>query len=75
MSVASRVSPRDRTVAFVVLTAVMLAIAAGHFYLIGAFTAVYLGLPLWLWLQLGVVAILLALAWVATDAISPSGAR
>lgn len=75
MSLPRRVSSWDRPVAFVVLTAIMLVIAGGHLYVIGDFTAVSLGLPVWLWVQLGVVVVLLALAWIATDFVSANGGR
>lgn len=75
MSLSRRVPPRNRPVAFALLTALMLAIAAGHLYVVAAYTAVLLGLPVWIWLQLGVVAVLLALAWVTTDLVTPEGVR
>ena len=63
----------DRRVVFVLLIIVMLAIAAGHLWVIGGFTELVLGLPLWLWLQLVVVAVLFVLAWIAAGVVRPNG--
>lgn len=65
---------------FAAIVALLVLIAAGQWYLLGGFTALYLGVPLWLWLQLVIVGGMLALAWVAmgiwtvaNDGRSPSG--
>lgn len=63
----------DRRVVFVLLIIVMLAIAAGHLWVISGFTQLVLGLPLWLWLQLVVVAVLFVLAWIAAGVVRPNG--
>ncbi len=51
----------------VLLVGVLLALAAGHQYVIADWTALYLGLPAWLWTQLGVIAVLFVLAWTAVS--------
>lgn len=63
----------DRDFRFFLITAMMLAIAAGHLFVISEFTTIYLGLPAWIWLQLLIVVLLLALAWIATELVAPSG--
>jgi hypothetical protein len=50
---------------FAAIVALLLVVAAGQWYLLGGFTALYLGVPLWLWFQLVIVVGMLALAWVA----------
>ena len=59
--------PVDPRLLFGLLVLVMLALAAGHLFLIQGLTSVVLGLPVWLWVHLAVVGILLGLAWLATD--------
>lgn len=75
MTLTARISSKHRPVAFLLITAAMLVIAAVHLYLVGQFTEVTLGLPQWVWLQLLVVAGLLVLAWVATALLTPAGRR
>lgn len=53
----------------------MVIIAIGHIPLIDGYTTLLLGLPAWLWIQLGVIAFLLILAWIATERILPSEVR
>ena len=62
----------DRIVVPLLILA-MLVIAAGHLYVIGGFTDLYVGLPLWLWLQLGIIVVLFVLAWIATGIATPAG--
>jgi hypothetical protein len=50
---------------FAAIVALLLVIAAGQWYLLQGLTDLSLGVPLWLWLQLAVIAVMLALAWVA----------
>ncbi|MFW5973871.1 MAG: hypothetical protein ACOCPZ_00630 [Natrialbaceae archaeon] len=50
---------------FGALVAVIVGIAWGHLYLVEGLTTIRLGLPVWLWLQIGVIAASLGLAWVA----------
>lgn len=57
---------RDRRTLFAVVVGAMLLVAAGHLYAIQGATTLVAGLPAWLWLHLGVVAVLLAAAWLAT---------
>ncbi len=73
MSVTRADSPwaRPATVAIAVL--VMLGIAIGHVFLIADFTTFYLGIPLWLWLHLGVVAVLLVMAWTLVERVLAGG--
>lgn len=40
-------------------------IAAGHIYVIEPLASIYLGLPLWIWIQLGILAIMMLIAWFA----------
>ncbi|ERH10792.1 MAG: hypothetical protein J07HX64_02571 [halophilic archaeon J07HX64] len=53
--------------AFVGILTLLLVIAVGQLYLLGGFTELYLGVPLWLWLQLAILTVMLGLAWVATS--------
>ena len=50
---------------FVGLVLALLAIAVGHLYVLDGLTSIYLGLPLWVWLQIVVVFVMLAIAWFA----------
>jgi hypothetical protein len=50
---------------FAALVALLLVIAVGQWYVLGGLTELSLGVPLWLWLQVAIVAAMLALAWVA----------
>ncbi|GEM_PF-5558281 len=50
---------------FLLLLAVLLTLAVGHLYAFEELTALSLGLPAWLWLQLVVVGIMLVVAWLA----------
>jgi hypothetical protein len=54
-------------VLFGLLVGTILAVGASHWYALAGLDSLYLGVPLWLWLQLVVVAGLLALAWVAVE--------
>lgn len=47
------------------LVALLLLLAVGHLYLLQGFTDRYLGLPLWLWLQILVVFAMVGIAWIA----------
>ena len=55
---------------FAALLAVLLVIAVGHLYVFSGLTTLYLGLPLWVWLQLGVVSLMLGIAWIAVQLIA-----
>jgi len=50
---------------FAAIVVLLLVIGAGHWYLLEGLTDLYLGVPLWLWLQLVIIAGMLVLAWVA----------
>jgi len=52
---------------FAGIVALLVVIGVGQLYLLGGFTGLYLGVPLWLWLQLAVLTVMLGLAWVATS--------
>jgi len=61
---------------FGAVVVLVLGIAVGQWYLfdlltglssVDSVTTLYLGVPLWLWLQLGLVAVMLVLAWVAVS--------
>lgn len=62
-------SDRRRLYVFVILVLAILVIAAGHLFLIDGLTAIQFGLPMWLWIQVAVIALLLVLAWVATGLV------
>ncbi len=49
----------------VLLVGGMLGLAAGHQYLVAEWTELSLGLPAWLWAQLGVIAVMFVIAWLA----------
>ena len=49
----------------VFLVGALLALAAGHQYLLADWTTLYLGLPAWLWAQLGVIGVMFVIAWLA----------
>jgi len=66
---------RSGRYAFWGLVALVVAIGVGHLYVLSGLTALVLGLPLWLWLQLGVVAAMLGLAWVALSIRRPEAPR
>lgn len=52
---------------FGLLLAVLLVLAVGHLYAFSGLTTLYLGLPLWVWLQLGTVTVMLVVAWIAVQ--------
>lgn len=58
---------------FVVVVAVMLAIAVGHLFVLGEFTGRIRGVPTWLWLQVVIVALLFGCAWIATAGTAGEG--
>ncbi len=58
---------------FVLAVAAMLAIAIAHLFVVGEFTGTVAGLPTWLWLQVGIVAVLFVLAWIATAGTGREG--
>jgi hypothetical protein len=63
-----RIGRRQR-IAFGALVATIVAVAWGHLYLVEGLTTIRLGLPVWLWLQVGVIAALLGLAWIAVGLV------
>ena len=66
-------APLDRRGLFVLLVLMMLAVAIGHLFVIQDFTTLHFGVPLWLWLHILVVGVLLALAWIATGLMVERG--
>ena len=52
---------------FAGIVTLLLVIAVGQLYLLDGFTRLFLGVPMWLWLQLVVLTVMLGLAWVATS--------
>jgi hypothetical protein len=85
MGLDNLLSARVRTLptakyVFAAIVALLFVIAAGQWYVLGGLTALYLGVPLWLWLQLALLVAMLFLAWVAmsvwtaaNDGDSPAG--
>lgn len=61
--------PQARFV-FYALVALLLAIAIGHLYLIASLTDRYLGLPLWVWVELVVVFVMVGIAWIAVQLVA-----
>lgn len=59
---------------FIALIALLLTIAWGHWYFVAGYTTLYLGLPGWLWVQLGIILLLLAIAWLAVTVWSTANA-
>ena len=55
---------------FVGLVLLLLGMAVAHLYLLHGLTSLYLGLPLWLYLQIAVVAVMLGIAWSAIHVIA-----
>lgn len=62
---------QNRVAQFFILVGLILLVAIGHIPLIETYTTLVGGLPLWLWIQLGVVGVLLGVAWIATGRIMP----
>ncbi len=72
MSAGNRLSGSVQTLSaakyvFAGIVSLLLVLAVGQLYLLGGFTELYLGVPLWLWLQLAILTAMLGLAWVATS--------
>jgi hypothetical protein len=72
MSAGDRPSTSVRTLpvakyVFTGIVTLLLVIAVGQLYLLGGVTGLYLGVPLWLWLQLAILTAMLGMAWVATS--------
>lgn len=61
--------PRARYV-FYALVALLLAIAVAHLYLLAGLTDRYLGLPLWVWVELAVVFGMVGIAWIAVQLVA-----
>ncbi|WP_290812144.1 hypothetical protein [Halovivax sp.] len=55
---------------FVGLLAALLTIGVGHLYVVRGLTGFRLGVPAWLWLQLGVVVAMLGLAWATVGLLT-----
>ena len=67
------VDPSSRY-AFYALLALLFALAVGNLYVLRGFAQLYLGLPLWIWLQIGILVAMLVVAWAAVR-ILPAGAE
>lgn len=67
MSAETREARNKRRVQylFAALVVALVLAGAGQWFLLEAFTEFYLGLPLWLWLQLAIIAVMLAVSWYA----------
>lgn len=63
-------SPRVARYGFVALLALLLVLAVGHLYAFQGLTSRVYGLPLWLWLELLVVAAMLLVAWFAVQLVA-----
>lgn len=74
-----RGSVATQRVGFYALVVVLLVVAVGHLYAIRGLTTLHAGLPLWLWIQLVVLAAMLVVAYVAvglwTDAVGDELSR
>ena len=55
---------------FFVLIILLFGIAVGHLYLFHGLTAIYLGLPLWLWLEVVAIGVMLMVAWTAVRLVA-----
>lgn len=65
-----RATPTASKYTFVALLVLLLAVAIGHLYAIEGLTTLYGGLPLWSWLQLGIVAGMLVITWFAVRIVT-----
>jgi hypothetical protein len=63
-------SPPLAKAIFGTLLLLLVVIAVGHLYVLEGLTALYLGLPLWIWLELGVVFAMLLIAWFAVQLVA-----
>ncbi len=50
---------------FAVLVVALVVVGAGQWYLLEGLTELYLGFPLWLWLQLAIISVMLVVSWYA----------
>lgn len=57
---------------FILLVVAMIGIAAGQLFVLGDLETLVQGLPLWVWAHLGIVVLLLVLAWIATGMVTPT---
>ena len=71
MALTKSISRSTEVVRFLIIVGVMILIAAGQLFIVGRFESVVIGLPLWVWMQLGFIVILLGLAWIATSLVMP----
>lgn len=55
-----------RPLVFILLIGLIFLIAVGHLPIIADATSIVFGLPVWLWVQISVIVVLLGLAWIAT---------
>ena len=60
---------------FFALLALLLVIAVGHLYAFSGLTDIYLGLPLWAWLQFVVVFVMVGIAWFAVQLVPTTSER
>ena len=66
-------SQRREVIAFLALLAVMVAVAAGQLFVLAELDSTIFGLPVWVWVHLGILIVLLGLAWIATGLVSKGG--
>ena len=71
---SATVDPSSRY-AFYALLALLFALAVGNLYALRGFTQLYLGLPLWVYLQIVVLAAMLAVAWAAVRIVTAGSGR
>ena len=60
---------------FFALLVLLLGIAVGHLYAFRGLTDLYLGLPLWAWLQFVVVFVMIGIAWYAVQLVPTASER
>lgn len=58
-------------VRFTVITSIIVGISISHLYIIGNYSTIYLGIPLWAWVQLCILGVMLGLAAIASKPVLP----
>ena len=60
---------------FVGLLLLLLVVVLGQLFLLDGLTTRYYGLPLWLWLEIPVTGVMIAVAWVAIRLVATAAAE